>query len=281
MKLVRAELLKIRTTSLWWIFALLMLASWGLALWVLYGRWAFAGPAGTGVTQDGSPQTWSAADQTAIAVDFSTAGQFMGLLLAALLGAILVTNEFQQQTATQTFVVTPRRASVVGAKFVAATIGAVGLWALTTLGNVLVAPSLMHIVRVDTGLSTPGVAKAIAMNLVGFLCWAIIGAGAGALIRSQLGVAISLTAAYAVGALGASELFSTLAKSIGAWVGKLEILVPTTATNVLVTGQHWGSAAGESTLGHPTRLTAALVLAGYATITGLIGTAIIRRRDVN
>ena len=61
-----------------------------------------------------------------------TSGQFLGLLLVAILGALVVTNEFQHQTATTTFLTTPQRVRVVVAKLVAAVLLAAGLWLVAT-----------------------------------------------------------------------------------------------------------------------------------------------------
>ncbi len=115
MNLVRAELTKIRTTSTWWIFTLIMLPLWALA--VLY-NWGTANvmtqtDPGADVPADQAELVRVAGEAINVATTLYTSGQFFGVLLVMLLGAILVTNEFFHQTATTTFLVTPHRERVV------------------------------------------------------------------------------------------------------------------------------------------------------------------------
>ena len=58
---------------------------------------------------DQAEQIQAASDAINVAANLYTSGQFFGVLIVMLLGAILVTNEFFHLTATTTFLVTPRR----------------------------------------------------------------------------------------------------------------------------------------------------------------------------
>jgi ABC-2 type transport system permease protein len=97
MNLVKAELFKLRTTSLWWVFAIVLVPLYAASL---LANWASEN------SPDGTASTRSASE---VAANLYTTGQFFGVLLVLLLSAIIVTNEFFHLTATTTFLVTPRR----------------------------------------------------------------------------------------------------------------------------------------------------------------------------
>src|SRR5690606_7813365 len=116
-RLVRSELLKIRTTNAWWWFALgalaWTLAALGVNIWLAHTVFTdpevFGGQGGPGFT--------SRAFQGS---NVYTSGQFLGLMFVMLIGILMVTNEFHHQTATATFLATPRRTVVIVSKLIAA-----------------------------------------------------------------------------------------------------------------------------------------------------------------
>ena len=67
------------------------------------------------------------------AASLYTSGQYVGLLVILILGILIATNEFSQQTATATFLATPKRERVVLSK-----IGAVAMTLASTLYQVSV-----------------------------------------------------------------------------------------------------------------------------------------------
>src|SRR5690606_4978094 len=67
-----------------------------------------------------------------VAANLYTAGQFFGLMFSFLLGTLLMTNEFQHQTASVTFLATPDRTRVVIAKLITAVMVGMGFWVLAT-----------------------------------------------------------------------------------------------------------------------------------------------------
>ena len=152
MNLVKAELFKIRSTSTWWIFGLVTLALWALTLlinWAGSNINATVDPAESGMTADQAEQVRVASEAVNVASNLYTSGQFFGVLIVMLLGAIVVTNEFFHQTATTTFLVTPRREAVLFAKLIASTLLGLGFWLITTLLN-------SKSVDADATADTPG-----------------------------------------------------------------------------------------------------------------------------
>ena len=102
MRLVKAELRKIRTTNLWWILLLAVVAFTALAFFfnAVQAHDMLAGPAPVyeGMSPEDNEQlqaTWKAqANHEAIAAGLYTSGQYFGLLFTMVLGILLVTNEY-------------------------------------------------------------------------------------------------------------------------------------------------------------------------------------------
>ena len=275
MNLVRAELLKIRTTSTWWVFGVILLPLWALA--VLY-NWATTNSlADAASTEGASPQQAEqlrvAGEAVNIATTLYTSGQFLGVLLVMLLGAILVTNEFFHQTATTTFLVTPVRERVVLAKLAASVLLGLLFWLVTTIGNLIAVPFILRSMDLGSQLGEPAIWRAIGLIALAFALWAILGVGFGVLIRSQLGATLTLSIAYVIGNFGATLAFFLLTEYVAQWISKLQVIVPTTASQLMI--------AGTDLPGNPPRWVGAAVLIGYALVAGAIGTLIVRRRDIS
>src|SRR5688500_1338995 len=157
MKLIRSELMKIRTTNVWWLFGtgIIFFTAAALALWIGFGNEQI----NTAVTEANVPftppegdippaeleamrQQWEVSHDinrllAMTAAQIYTSGQFFGLMFVMLLGAILMTNEFYHQTATATFLVTPQRTKVILAKLGTSVLAAGFFWILTTAISVI------------------------------------------------------------------------------------------------------------------------------------------------
>ena len=122
------------------------------------------------------------------------AGTNIGMLFAAILGAIAITAELRYGTIRPTFLVTPRRWPVVTAKVVVS--AAAGL----LLG--LIAEGLMA-GAATAAFSARGIAiqleagdylQVLGGGMAAAALWAMIGVGVGALVRSQVGAVVGLCA---------------------------------------------------------------------------------------
>jgi ABC-2 type transport system permease protein len=276
MNLVRAELLKMRTTSTWWIFGLILVPLWALTVLANWGSTnATLGsePADQGLSDNQAEQIRAVSQAVNVATNMYTSGQYVGILLILLLGAIVVTNEFFHQTATTTFLVTPRRENVVLAKVVATVVFAMVFWAITTIGNLIAVPFILRSMDIGVQLDEPAVWRAIGLNALAFALWAIVGVGAGVLIRSQLGATLTLSVLYVIGGTAISFAFFLLTEYVADWFSNLQVLWPTTASQLMI--------SGTDLPGNPPRWVGALVLIGYAVVMGVIGTALTRRRDIS
>lgn len=271
MNLVRAELFKIRTTSLWWIMAIVLVPLYAASLLVNWLSVSAASSGGAGADQ--SAQVEASLRPINVATTLYTSGQYFGVLIVLLLSAIVVTSEFFHLTATTTFLVTPRRAMVVLAKFGASIVVALLVWLLTTVLNLIFAPLILSHLGLGAQLGEAGVWRAIGLNALAFVLWAVLGVGAGVLIRSQIAATLILAITYTVGSTAAGVIFYLLSQHVWHFFDKLQVLIPTTASQLMI--------SGTDLPGNPPRLVGALVLIGYALITGIIGTQITRTRDIS
>ncbi|GAA1633026.1 ABC transporter permease [Actinoplanes couchii] len=269
MNLIRAELLKLRTTSMWWIFAVILLPLWGLAVGY---NWLAAevtlstdGPLGGGDMGFGSLER--------VVAGLYTSGQFSGVLLVMLLSAILVTSEFFHLTATSTFLATPRRELVIAAKMVIGVLVALTFWLITTVLNLAVGPLVLSGLGASAHLDAPEVWQAIALNGLVHVLWSLVGVGAGVLIRSQIGAVITLAVVYIIGTQVLQVVFFALSTYVWEPFLALRILVPTLASDLLISGPQLAE--------DPPRWVGGLILVGYAAITSIVGTLITKQRDIS
>ncbi|WP_433721813.1 ABC transporter permease [Actinoplanes sp. CA-051413] len=274
MNLVKAELFKIRSTSTWWILGLVTFVLWALTLLINWaGSTVNASAESTeGLSADQAEQVRVANEAVNVASNLYTSGQFFGVLMVMLLAAIVVTNEFFHQTATTTFLVTPRRESVVLAKLIASTLLGLAFWLITTLLNLVFVPFILDALNIGSQLGEPAIWRAVGLNALAYALWAILGVGAGVLIRSQIGATIALSTTYVIGYFGATTIFFLLTPRIGEWFGKLQVLVPPLASQLMVSGTELP--------GNPPRWVGAVVLIGYAVLAGGLGTWLMKRRDI-
>ncbi|MGH2658823.1 MAG: ABC transporter permease [Actinomycetota bacterium] len=191
-------------------------------------------------------------------------GEFLGVLFAALLGAMSITAEIRHGTIRPTFLFSPRRGCVIAAKVsVSILIGAAfGLFA----GAVAVAAGTVALrergidVQLDRGddvLLVVGSAAAAAL-------WAAIGVGVGALVRNQVPTLIGVCAWL---------LFveGLLAGDVAGGLGDIGRLLPG-AAGAAISGQDPGTLLAPA-LG-------ALLLTVYAAAAALAGALVTSRRDV-
>jgi ABC-2 type transport system permease protein len=270
MNLVRSELLKIRTTSTWWLLAIGAFVATALAFainaWLAHS--AFSGNAEElGL----SPEQVTASYQ---ASQIYTSGQFFGLLFVMLIGILMVTNEFFHQTATTTFLATPRRTSVIFSKLAAASLLGFAFWLATAVIDLIAGAIFLSTEGVGSQLGEWDVQRALLLNLLAYAVWTVLGVGIGTLIPNQLGAVITASVLYLVGTQVAQLLFFLLSNWLDSEaVLKWQVILPSIASQVMISGN------GSAML--PAWWVGALVLAGYALVSGATGILITRRRDIS
>lgn len=277
--LVRAEFMKARTTSTWWLFLAAFAAFTVLALtsngfshhYQLYPQQDTPDRA-QALAQAAQARTPGGA--TAIAASMMTSGQFLGVLFVMVLGTLLMTSEFAHQTATSAFLAVPRRGPVVLAKLAAASCLGGLFWLAATVINGAVTPVYLQTQHVTASLAGWTVVRSVLLELLAFVLWAVLGLGLGALIRGQTAAVVAALAAY-LGGLAAVELVFHLAYDVyrHGWVLAGPVLAPAVASNVMIT-------PGPAFPHAPPQWAGLLVMTAYAAALPAIGIAVIRRRDV-
>lgn len=293
MNLLRAELFKLRTIKMWWVFALAWVLTTGIVLVVncvnarallkpfdQYVSIQTHGHESVATLDPGRlahfKDDWTAGhDLVTQASHIYTSGQLIGLLLSCLLAIVIVTVEFQQLTATSTFLTTPKRSQVVAAKLGTALICAFLAWAGTTLISVVTGALFLHGQGYATALGHGDVLRAILLNLVAYLLWALFGIGFGTLIRSQLGATISATVLYLVGSAAAVAVFTLLNTYVikHNWVLGAQVIVPSTASQVMISPTPPFQYA-------PAEWVGAVVIIGWSVLFGLLGVRALKRHDI-
>ncbi len=125
---LRSERIKLSSTKTWWLFGIGTTVMTGLALLINCLT----------VHDDLSNTARAQRIWSPTAANVFTSGQYFGGLFVMLLAILMITNEFYHQTATTTFLATPRRTEVIVGKFVMAMIAAALAWLLTTVIDIVV-----------------------------------------------------------------------------------------------------------------------------------------------
>jgi hypothetical protein len=246
--LVRAELLKLRTTRMFYgnVLAALLLVPLGVALAVT--------TAGHGTT---------AALDTSEGVRHVMSAAWFGSSMVLVIGILMMSNEFRHGTATATFLVSPDRQRVLRAKLAAVAIVGLLLSAASAVLTLAVALPWLSAEHASVSLLGPDVGPVLLGTAAATVLYALIGVGVGALVRNQA-AALTVTQAWALLIEG---LLGSLAPAIGRWL-------PGGAASALTsTATPYGSllpAGG-----------AAVLLLGYGLAFAAVGTSLVVRRDVS
>lgn len=270
-RLLRSERIKMMSTNTWWLLSIGVLVTTGVALLVNIGM------ADSDLTSPDSPATGQAvADEAA---NIFTSGQYFGGLFVMLLGILLITNEYYHQTATMTFLATPRRTYVIIGKFVTAMLAAATVWVVTTAIDLAFGSIFFAETGFATHLGDGTVLRAIGINLLMFALWGVFGIGLGALLRSQIGATVTATLLYTIGTYAALLVFVVIRVYVITTDAVFQglVIVPSIAAQVAEGSKDLAIPRGQI----PPWWVGVLVMLGYGLTTAVIGTLILRRRDVS
>ena len=202
-----------------------------------------------------------------------TSGQLFGVLFALLLGVLIVTSEFANQTAAVTFVTVPRRAMVIRAKVAAAACCGALFWLVGTVLAAVATPLFLYTQHVSTALAGWTVARSVLLNLLAFVAWGVFGLGLGAVLRSQLASVVAAMLVYA-GSFGAELFFSALYNLFHqGWMLGAPVIAPAVASEVMIT-------SGPAFPYAPPAWVGGVIMIGYTVALVAGGIALTTRRDV-
>jgi ABC-2 type transport system permease protein len=119
-------------------------------------------------------------------------GELLGVLFAALLGAMSITTEIRHGTIRPTFLVTPWRSRVITAKAATSIVIGAGFGLAATAVAATAATVVLRARGIDVLLDAGDYALFIAGGAAAAALWAAIGVGVGAVVRNQVPALIGL-----------------------------------------------------------------------------------------
>lgn len=279
---IRAEIMKVRTTKLWWLFLIgvVLVTAWALARNGASHHYEMYPPLdqfpvderAQAVARAAQAKTY--AGHAATAAEMMTSGQFIGVLLAMLLGVLLVTNEYAHQTATATFLTNPHRGAVITAKLAAAVAVGVLFWGVSTALNMVATPIYMSSQHFSVNLIDWIPLRSTLLNLLAYAMWAILGVGLGSLFRSQVAAVVTAMAIYLGGAAAVLGVFNLIYLAYHqSWILGAPVIAPAIASLVMIT-------PGRAFEHAPPQWAGLLIMVGYAVLSGAVGVLHTRRRDI-
>ena len=177
-RVLRSEMIKLRTTRMWWG---LLLGTLGLvALNVLPSALLAGQSFGPGILT--TPPLSDPAGLTAAYGSGYQAGYLMALLLGVVIGAV----DLRHRTATQTFLATPQRGRVVVAKMIVGALAGMLYGAVTQVTTVLVAAPVVVAKGAPLRLGDATILPSLALGVPGVALWAVVGVALGILLRNQI-----------------------------------------------------------------------------------------------
>lgn len=115
-------------------------------------------------------------------------------IIVLIVGVLSFTSEFRHGTIGRTFMLTPSRTTVIGAKLAASALYAL-VFSVIGVGTVLVA--LTALGELSLGAIENQTFRALAITPIGLMLAAVLGAAIGAVVRSQV-LAVAGTLIYAI-----------------------------------------------------------------------------------
>ncbi len=265
---IRSEVLKLTTTRLWWVLALIMIGCVGFTAALLAGLFGALGD--QLAAQSDAPQL----PPDMIPPVVYSAVTAVGYVFPLILGTLAITSEVRYQTLTPTFLAQPRRGRVLGAKLVVlavagAVFGVVGLLASVGLGAAILTATGNDAALGDTATWALAGRVVLAMAL-----WALIGVGVGSLIQNQVAAIISVLAFTQF-----VEPILRFGTSIWDWTAAVGRFLPGAASDALVGSSIFTSFAGGGA--DPLEWwQGGLVLATVALVVSVLGYLTAWRRDI-
>lgn len=257
---VRAELIKLRTTRLWWGMLLGAAALAGFN--VLFTALTAANPPDTG-----GPVIPPLDEQAGVLATYG-AGFQSAYLMLAVLGTLIAAGDFRHHTATPTFLATPHRGVVVAAKMAVAALVGVAYGVVLQAASVALGAAFIVGGGDSLRLAEPEVARALALGVLGIAVWAVIGTAVGILVRNQVVAVIGVVlAVFLVDVLVSLALTAVGAESAARFLpGNASIAVVEGSTGSELELLSWWAGL--------------LTLLAYGAVTATIGYVVNLRRDV-
>jgi hypothetical protein len=238
---VAAETAKLVTTRMWWVLALVLFGYIALlagGLSALFGAIESGAISPDAAGAGGAPPSFG--ELAPLIYSFASS---VGYVFPVLLGALATTGEFRHQTLTPTFLATPKRGRVLGAKVGTLFAAGAGYGVVALLASVGVGALVMSAFGVDTLLGDSDTWALIGRAILGMALWATIGVGLGVLVPSQVAAVVIVLAftQFVEPLLRFASMFTELTAGIGRFL-------PGAASDALVGASFFTISAPQSTM---------------------------------
>lgn len=270
---IAAEFLKVLTTRMWWLLALVLVAYVAVMAggFGAFLGWSVQNPDAAAQTGSTTPLP-PGLELGPLLYSFATS---VGYVFPVLLGALAVTAEFRHRTLTTTFLAEPQRTAVLGGKFASqlvmgAVLGVVGFATSVGAGSAALAAF-----DLETGLDSSDTWALVGRGILAMALWGAIGVGLGALVPNQV-AAIVIVIAFTQFVEPVLRLVASL-NDVTAGIGRF---LPGAASDSLVGASLYNVAAMGGAVETLEWWQGGLVLLGIAVVTTVIGGATTWRRDV-
>ena len=268
--IVRSELRKVVSTKVWWILLFVLMGYVGLTQALLVWTVAHSAALETGTGQAMPMPTGADAARMIYAT-----GASFGYVFPAIIGALIVTNEYRYLTITPTFLAEPHRGRVLAGKCVAALPFAALTGVAITVTSLIFGAGVLALLGKPTALNEAATWEFFARCTVAMTLWGLVGVGLGALVKNQV--------AAIVGLLGFTQFLEPILRMLPMFNGNnypvLNYLPG--AVGDAVSGMSLYSFMSQSPADPLAFGWAVLVLAGYAALFCVVGYFATLRRDVS
>lgn len=193
-----------------------------------------------------------------------------GYLFALIMGILIMTNEFRHGTAVGTFLVTPKRSTVLVAKLIAAAIAGLVVQIFSFLVAVGSGVIALGFFEPHAPVTTELLSKIFRASVLSGVVLGIVGVGLGALVKNQ----IAAVTGAVIWTLIVEGLVVAFVESIGKYL-------PAGAITGLVDLDFGSNDFNFSIENYLSPLPATLVLLGYAAAFSLLAVRTTLRRDLD
>ncbi len=261
---LHSEILKVTTTRIWWVLAIVLFGYVGLTAGGMAALFSTDMPTnGTAIPQDAVPP-----------VVYSLATS-VGYAFPILFGALATTGEFRHKTLTPTFLATPRRSVVLGAKAAVSALGGAVYGVVGVLATAGIGAAVLAAMGRPTLLDQGDTWAMLARSVLSMTLWAVVGTGLGVLVRNQVVVIVSVLAFTQF-----VQPLLILAGTFWEWSAAVVRFLPGAASDALVGASIFQVAGGGGAADPLEWWQGGLVLGGYAVLFLILGGLTSWRRDV-
>lgn len=268
---IKSEIRKVFTTRLWWglLIGVFVLDA-GLS--ALFGSLVGSTVAGNDPATNPFLHPSVGVAQLVYSAGFA---YLLSPLFPLTLGVLLITSEFRHKTITATFLAVPRRGVVVVAKIIAVVVVGTVYAVIHDVAVVAGGGGVLALKGESTYLGAGDVWQTLAVSILCFVCWALLGFGFGMLVQNQVAALL-----IAIGIAFVAQIALQIVFGVLNWDTPGKFLPSNLSLGMLVTNDPTQGAGGNDSP-YFVWWVNALILSGYGLVLSAVGSWITARRDIS